>query len=47
MNKLSHDIKTIIDEKQVPLFKLTWKIKQKEIPQDSNLAYLLNQTKTK
>ncbi|WP_127844464.1 capsular polysaccharide synthesis protein [Psychroflexus aestuariivivens] len=43
MSPLSDTIKTIIDDKQVPLFKLTWKIKQDKIPQDSNLAYLFNQ----
>jgi len=43
MSPLSETIKTIIDNKQVPLFKLTWKIKQDNIPQDSNLGYLFKQ----
>ena len=47
MDPLSTHIKTIIDEQQVPLLKLTWKIKQDEIPQDSNLAYLFNQIDNK
>ena len=45
MKSLHADIKTIIDERKVPLFKLTWKIAQNEIPQNSNLAYLFNQFK--
>jgi hypothetical protein len=45
MKTLNADIKAIIDERKVPLFKLTWKISQNEIPQNSNLAYLFNQFK--
>ncbi|MFT4848924.1 MAG: hypothetical protein ACI83B_001462 [Sediminicola sp.] len=45
MKALSPDIKTIIDERKVPLFKLTWKISHSDIPENSNLAYLFNQIK--
>jgi hypothetical protein len=43
MKVLNLDIKKIIDEGKVPMFKLTWKTPQNEIPQNSNLAYLFNQ----
>jgi hypothetical protein len=43
MEGLNPDIKRIIDERTVPLFKLTWKISQNEIDQKSNLEYLFNQ----
>ena len=45
MKVLNLDIKEIIDEGKVPMFKLTWKTHQNKIPQNSNLAYLFNQKK--
>jgi hypothetical protein len=47
MKPLHADIKTVIDKRKVPLFKLTWKITESEIPQNSNLAYLFNQIKSR
>ena len=44
MKSLNPDIKTIIDRRNIPMFKLNWKITEKEIPLNSNLAYLFNQS---
>jgi hypothetical protein len=45
MKPLNADIKTIIDQRKVPMFKLTWKVPQNEIPRNSNLSYLFDQIK--
>jgi hypothetical protein len=45
MKPLNADVKTIIDERKVPMFKLNWKKVQSQIPQNSNLAYLFDQIK--
>ena len=42
---LNDNIKKIIDNKSVPLFKLNWKIKNENIPSDSNLYYLFNNSR--
>lgn len=43
MKILTPEIKAIIDKKEVPVLKLTWKINQECIPENSNLRYLFNQ----
>lgn len=41
LNDLDTDIKILIDNKKLPLFKLTHKIKCDTIPENSNLGYLI------
>lgn len=40
LESLDPEIKNIIDKRSHPLFKLSWKTKQTEIPEGSNLDYL-------
>lgn len=43
MKVLTPEIKAVIDKKLIPIFKLTYKVKQELIPENSNLKYLFNQ----